>query len=339
MIGEVGYSVLLFLASSGIFIFGVLSMRMVIRIPRIDFGTELREDGIYQYFIDYGKQQTTERLISYDQIEHLYIGRFSTKIHGDPAYYIGVRIIWEWTENRKKNFASVTAESQKQLEDVLDRFSSDIPIKTTVNDLRIYPDGTLEKILSTSELIELKERNPLILPFPAFTTQLRSGPQWEPPEKREKRAIKYEKLDKYGTFFFRLSLIYCFFYSLFFITDWHIYDGMFDDWKMLIFPIPLLLPLIIFYYLREKINIKQTIKQIFYLLATYFLGTLFGMFFSELENNFLSSLVIYGIILFFTYIITFIIVKIIWWVCFGVYILFEPLFLMNFKKKNNSMQR
>jgi hypothetical protein len=336
--GALGWGLLLFLASLVTFTLAVLFLRWAIYIPRIDHGMELREEGIYQFFIDYGRQETTERFVAYSQIERIYLGRYSVKIHNQPYHFIGVRIVLEWTENEKKTYTSIIVDNQEQLERELKRFSKNIPINTTVYDLHNIPDGAMSIIFSSSGLTELKERDPLILPFPAFKTQFSSGPQWEPTEKREKRKNRYEKLDKYGMIFFRLSLIYCFLYSLFFIPNWHISDDFFDDQMMIIFPIPLLLPLIIFFYLRKKINIKQTIKQVMYLLAVYLLGTFGGLLFKGLGLTFFIAVLHYGTMFFLSVVAIFIVVKMIWWFCFGLIVLFQVAFTVNSKIKHGSIK-
>jgi hypothetical protein len=329
--GALGWSLLLLLASLVAFILSILFMRWVIHLPRIDHGMELREDGIYQYFIDYGRQETTERFVPYSQIERIYLGRYAVKIHNQPSYFIGVRIVLEWTVDEKSTYTSLIVDSQEQLERELDRFSKDIPIKTTEYDLHNIPDGGMSIIFSSSDLTELEEREPLVLPFPAFKSQFSSGPQWEPADVREKRKNRYQKLDKYGTFFFRLSLIYCFFYSLFLIPNWHISDDFFADRMMMIFPVPLLLPLIIFFYLRKEINIKQTIKQVIILLAVYLLGSLAGLLIKGLGLTFFIAVLHYGTMFFLTIGVIFIAVKMIWWFCYGLLVLFQTIFMVNSK--------
>ena len=77
-----------------LFIAGILFIRMVTRIPREDYGIELKEDGIYQYFVNFDRQETKEHFISYDQIECIDWMMASTAISVPSAKRmpVGVRV-------------------------------------------------------------------------------------------------------------------------------------------------------------------------------------------------------------------------------------------------------
>ena len=309
-----------------LFTAGILFIRMVTRIPREDYGIELKEDGIYQYFVNFDRQETKEHFISYDQIECIYLGPSAFKIARKPYYFITVRIVWEWTEDGKKGYSSISAETRKQLEETLNKFSPNTPIKTTNYNLSSYTAFGLHEIFTTTELNDLQDRNPLVLPFEAFRTQYSAGLSWEPAPIREKRERRYAKLDKYGTFFYRLSLIYCFLVSLFYVPNWMIDNGQFTDDNLYVFPIPLMLPLMIFYYFRGKFTIKQVLTQWAFLLAAYFLGSLIGSLLQGMDASLLKAIADYGKNLLITLFFTFFICKCIWFFFFIIIHFFRLLY-------------
>ncbi len=338
--GYGGWAFLLLLAGIVLFVYGALLFKMALRMPRIRYGLEFKEDGIYQYFIDFDQQETIERFVLYDQIKRLYVGPAAVKIHKQPYYYIAVRIVWEWSENGEKAYASAIAETEGQLVETMKRFSGEIPIHATEYNINHFPDIGLPVVLASSELTEIKERDPLVLPFPAFRRQFSSGKEWEPPEEKAKRERKYEKLNRIGTFFFRLSLVYCFLYCLIFLPGWHMTDEqVIDDDMMVIFPIPLLLPLMIFFYMRKQLIIKRVMKLNLCLLATYVLGALVGTLLTGSGIIFFITALEYGTYLAITLVITFIATKIIWWFFYMFFFMFQMLIRENFKGQQGTFQR
>lgn len=335
--GYSGWSLLLLLAGIVFFLIGALSFRIALRMPRISYGLELKEDGIYQYFINFGRKETVERFVLYDDIEHIYIGPASIKIHNSPSFYIAVRVAWEWTENGKRAFASMYAEKQAQLEDLLNRFPQEIPVKATIYDLDNVPDHALPVIFASAELIEIKERNQLVLPFPSFRRQMTPGPQWEPPKTKDEREERYRKLDRYGTFFFKISLVYCFLYSLFCIPGWQMTGQQFDDWRMFLFPLPLMFPLILFFYLRIKMMVRQAIKQNLQIMAAYLLGGLGGTLIHQSGIIYFITIIEYGTYLLIALILTYFIVKLIWWFFYAFILLFDVLLKENFRAKRGTV--
>ncbi|WP_455662112.1 hypothetical protein [Pradoshia sp.] len=293
-------------------IIGILFIRMVTRIPREDYSIVLKEEGIYQYFVNFDLQETKGHFISYDQIECIYLGPSAFKIVRKPYYFIMVAIVWKWKENGKTGYASLSVDNKKKLEEILSKFSSDTPIKTTDYNLAPYNNFALHEIFTTTELKDLKDRDSLRLPFKAFQTRYNPGPSWEPAPIREKRQRRYAKLDKYGTLFYRLSLIYCFLVSLFYIPNWSLNNGQFTEDALVVFPIPLMLPLMIFYYFREKFRIKQVLTQWAYLLTAYLLGSLIGSLFMGFDGSLLAAILDYGKNLLITLFFTFFICKALW---------------------------
>ncbi|MGM9932825.1 hypothetical protein [Pradoshia sp.] len=322
-----------------LFILGIFFIRMVTRIPREDYGIEMKEDGIYQYFVNFDRQETKEHFLSYDQIERIIIGPSAFKIARKPYYYITVRFVWEWTEDGKKGYSSISVETKKQLEEMLDKFSPDTPIQTTDYDLSSYNAYVLHEIFSTTELNDWNNRDPLVLPFTAFQRQYSPGRRWEPAAIREKRQRRYARLDKYGAFFYRMSLIYCLLCSLLFIPGWPVNSNEhFDNNVMVVFPIPLMLPLIIFYYFRERFSMKQVLLQWVYLLVAYFAGAFIGAIFRGINVAILLAIIDYGKNLLITLFITFLISKSIWFFCFAA-VMLTRLFKVELMKPNPRKQK
>ena len=103
-------------------------------------------------------------------------------------------------------------------------------------------------------------------------------------------------------------------------------NGQFTDDNLYVFPIPLMLPLMIFYYFREKFTIKQVLTQWAFLLTAYFLGSLIGSLLQGMDASLLKAIADYGKNLLITLFFTFFICKCIWFFFFIIIHFFRLLY-------------
>ena len=311
--GEVGIGVLLFVIVLLPLWFWIVSSWRIgsYTTKRSSYTIKLTSDGIYEHKEYIDEKREEERIVYYDQIQVIFVGRDTEYIQGSLGHYVRIRIYWVWEKDNEKYINSVLVDNRETLNEVLSRFPENIPIRAYEYDSFI-PLEAIDELLIESKLIERVNGQHITLPFPAFEMVALRPSAWEPADTRKHRRKKHRKLNRIADVLFLLCMIYIVYSVVAWMSRWPIKDDeLVSDYSLLV-PIPYFLIFVICYSFRKGLPIKRLAVKSAFILLAYFIGGVSAISFLNRSDDFLGAVMVEGMVSLVYLLITIAGFKIIW---------------------------